>query len=238
LPPMRKTWRRTRPSIAPEPRAVKHLSWLNPDDPPDRFPPASQALDDPPGLLVAGGDLSPERLLAAYAQGIFPWYSAGEPVLWWSPDPREVLLPAEFHVSRSLRRCLHGGEFTVTENRDFSAVIASCANRGPDTGTWITAEMRAAYQELHRRGAASSIEVWQANELVGGLYGVRSGPVFCGESMFSRRDNASKVALHWLAQRCPERGIALIDCQMPTAHLRSLGSRPLPRSQFLALLRG
>jgi leucyl/phenylalanyl-tRNA---protein transferase len=216
---------------------MKRISWLNPEDPPERFPPVTQALDDPPGLLAAGGDLSPERLAAAYRQGIFPWYSTGEPVLWWSPDPREVLVPAEFHVSRSLRRCLNRGEFTVTENHDFAAVIEACAMRGP-AGTWITPEMRAAYQELHRRGAASSIEVWWQGELAGGLYGVRAGPLFCGESMFSRRDNASKVALHWLAAHCVERGITLIDCQMPSAHLRSLGSRPLPRSQFLAVLRG
>jgi leucyl/phenylalanyl-tRNA---protein transferase len=217
---------------------MKRINWLNADDPVDRFPPMSLALDDPPGLLAAGGDLSPDRLLAAYAQGIFPWYSTGEPVLWWSPDPREVLVPTEFHVSRSLRRCLTRGEFMVTENQDFAAVIAACASRGPDTGTWITPEMQAAYVELHRRGAAASLEVWHQGELVGGLYGVRAGAVFCGESMFSRRDNASKVALHWLAARCPERGITHIDCQMPSAHLRSLGSRPLPRSQFLALLRG
>lgn len=216
---------------------MRRITWLNPEDPPDWFPPASQALDEPPGLLAAGGDLSPERLVAAYAQGIFPWYSAGEPVLWWSPDPREVLLPAEFHVSRSLRRCLNQGLFTVTENRDFPAVIAACGERGPDAGTWITPQMRSAYLELHRRGTASSIEVWWQDELAGGLYGVRSGPVFCGESMFSRRDNASKVALHWLTRRCPELGIQLIDCQMPTAHLRSLGSRPMPRDEFLARLR-
>lgn len=216
---------------------MKRISWLNPQDPPDLFPPVSQALDDPPGLLAAGGDLSPERLQAAYARGIFPWYSVGEPVLWWAPDPREVLFPVELHVSRSLRRCLSRGEFTVTENQDFAAVIDGCASaRGPQAGTWITAEMRAAYCELHRLGKASSLEVWQEGELVGGLYGVTSGRVFCGESMFSHRDNASKVALAWLAARCTGRGLALIDCQMPSAHLRSLGSRPLPRHEFLAFL--
>ncbi len=217
---------------------MKRISWLHPDDPPDRFPPVSLALDDPPGLLAAGGDLSAERLQAAYRQGIFPWYSPGEPVLWWTPDPREVLFPAELHVSRSLRRCLNRGEFTVTENQDFPAVIAGCAQaRGPEAGTWITPEMLAAYCTLNRCGVAASIEVWKDAELAGGLYGVRSGRVFCGESMFSRHDNASKVALAWLAQHCGERGIALIDCQMPSAHLRSLGSRPLPRHEFLAFLR-
>lgn len=216
---------------------MKKISWLHPDDPPERFPSPSQALDDPPGLLAAGGDLSAARLQAAYRQGIFPWYSAGEPVLWWTPDPREVLFPGEIHVSRSLRRCLRRGEFTVTENQQFAAVVAACATaRGPETGTWITQEMFAAYCELHRRGVAASIEVWQDGELAGGLYGVRSGRVFCGESMFSHRDNASKVALVWLAEHCAGRGIALIDCQMPSAHLRSLGSRPLPRDEFLAFL--
>jgi leucyl/phenylalanyl-tRNA--protein transferase len=217
---------------------MKRITWLSPEDPPERFPPVAQALDDPPGLLAAGGDLSPARLQAAYARGIFPWYSAGEPVLWWSPDPREVLVPDEMHISRSLRRCLGRDEFTFTENTDFAGVVAACAQpRDPGTGTWITAEMLAAYCELNRRGVASSIEVWQDGELAGGLYGVRSGPVFCGESMFSRRANASKAALAWLAGRCPERGILLIDCQMPSPHLRSLGSRPLPRHEFLAILR-
>jgi leucyl/phenylalanyl-tRNA--protein transferase len=218
---------------------MKRITWLHPDDPPDRFPPVSQALDDPPGLLAAGGDLSPERLRAAYARGIFPWYSAGEPVLWWTPDPREVLFPAELHVSRSLRRCLRRGEFTVTENKDFAAVMMACAApRSPAAGTWITAEMLAAYCELHRLGDASSIEVWKGSELAGGLYGITSGRVFCGESMFSRHDNASKVALAWLAARCIERGLALIDCQMPSAHLRRMGSRPLARQEFLAFLQG
>jgi leucyl/phenylalanyl-tRNA--protein transferase len=213
---------------------MKRLTWLQPDDPPEAFPPVSRALDDPPGLLAGGGDLSPARLTAAYARGIFPWYSPGEPVLWWSPDPREVLFPAEMHVSRSLRRVIARGHFTVTENRDFTAVIDACAAaRSPRSGTWITAEMRAAYLALHAAGVASSIEVWAGDELAGGLYGVRSGRVFSGESMFSRRANASKVALAWLAGQCPARGIALIDCQMPSAHLRSLGSRPLPRDEFL-----
>jgi leucyl/phenylalanyl-tRNA---protein transferase len=213
---------------------MKRLTWLQPDDPPEAFPPVSRALDDPPGLLAGGGDLSPARLTAAYARGIFPWYSSGEPVLWWSPDPREVLFPAEMHVSRSLRRVIARGHFSVTENRDFTAVIDACAAaRSPRTGTWITAEMRAAYLALHAAGLASSIEVWAGGELAGGLYGVRSGRVFSGESMFSRRDNASKVALAWIAGQCAARGITLIDCQMPSAHLRSLGSRPLPRAEFL-----
>jgi leucyl/phenylalanyl-tRNA---protein transferase len=218
---------------------MKRITWLQPADPPTRFPPVSEALEDPPGLLAAGGDLAPERLAEAYRRGIFPWYSPGEPVLWWSPDPREVLFPDALHISRSLRRRLRRGEYQVTENRNFGAVIAGCAGaREPATGTWITSEMQAAYLELHRRGMAHSIEIWWQEELVGGLYGVATGRVFSGESMFSHRDDVSKVALVWLAQRCAERGIALIDCQMPSAHLRRLGSRPLPRAKFLEFLPG
>jgi leucyl/phenylalanyl-tRNA--protein transferase len=216
---------------------MKRITWLQPADPPTRFPPVSEALEDPPGLLAAGGDLAPERLAAAYRRGIFPWYSPGEPVLWWSPDPREVLLPAELHISRSLQRRLHRGEYRVTEDLEFAAVIAGCASpRTPEAGTWITPEMQAAYLELHRLGMAHSIEIWLGEELVGGLYGVATGRVFSGESMFSRRADASKVALVWLAQRCTERGFALIDCQMPSAHLRRLGSRPMPRREFLEFL--
>jgi len=215
---------------------MKHVTWLA-EDPASSFPPVAEALDEPPGLLAAGGDLSPARLREAYRQGIFPWYSAGEPVLWWSPDPREVLFPDEMHVSRSLRRRLRSGEYQITENQSFAAVVAACATARAAAGTWITPEMQAAYGELHRQGLAHSIEVWRGDELAGGLYGVASGRVFSGESMFSRRDDASKVAMAWLAAHCPERGIALIDCQMPSAHLRSLGSRPLPRRQFLQFLR-
>jgi leucyl/phenylalanyl-tRNA--protein transferase len=214
------------------------LVWLSPDDPASAFPPVSQALREPAGLLAAGGDLSPGRLQAAYSRGIFPWFSPGEPVLWWSPDPREVLFPDEMHRSRSLQRRLRRGEYQVTENTQFAAVVAACAAaRGPDTGTWISPAMQAAYLALHRLGVAHSLEVWCDAELVGGLYGVRCGRVFSGESMFSRRDDASKVAIAWLAAHCAERGIALIDCQMPSAHLRSLGSRALPRHQFVEFLR-
>ncbi len=217
---------------------MKRVTWLAAGDPPTSFPPVDAALDQPPGLLAAGGDLAPERLREAYRRGIFPWYSPGEPLLWWSPDPREVLFPDEMHVSRSLQRTLRRGVYRVTEDQDFAAVIAACSTaRGPRTGTWITPEMQAAYLELHRQGVAHSIEVWCADELAGGLYGVASGRVFCGESMFSRRDDASKVALAWLAARCAERGIDLIDCQMPSAHLRSLGRPPpCPRRQFLDFL--
>jgi len=217
---------------------MKRVTWLDPEDPRHAFPPVTLALDDPPGLLAAGGDLRPARLVEAYRRGIFPWYSPGEPVLWWSPDPREVLLPDRFHRSRSLLRTLRRARFEVSEDQDFAAVIDACAAaRGPRTGTWITPAMRAAYVELHRMGVAHSIEVSCAGVLAGGLYGVRTGQVFSGESMFSYRDDASKVALSWLVERCPALGVVLIDCQMPSAHLRSLGSQPMPRREFLQYLR-
>ncbi len=217
---------------------MKRLTWLSAQDPPDHFPPIEQALEDPPGLLAGGGDLSAERLLAAYRRGIFPWYSHGQPVLWWSPQPREVLFPAELHVSRSLRKTLASGRFTVTHDQAFAQVIAACAEaRARQPGTWITAQMQAAYIELHRRGSAHSFETWQDGALVGGLYGVAVGRLFCGESMFSRVADASKVALVALVAACPALGVELIDCQMPSPHLRSLGSRPIARSQFATYLR-
>jgi len=221
---------------------MKRIRWLAPGDSPSGFPDVSDALDDPAGLLAGGGDLSPERLIEAYRRGIFPWYSSGQPVLWWSPDPREVLFPAEFHVSRSLRRHLRRASYRITENVAFREVVHACAEPrtgqpGAVTGTWITPEMKSAYCELRDLGVAHSIEVWSGETLVGGLYGVRSGAVFSGESMFSRESNASKAALAWLATVAPERAIRLIDCQMPTAHLRSLGSRPLPRAMFLEWLK-
>ena len=215
------------------------ITWLAPDDPPDRFPPHEAALSDPPGLLAAGGDLRPERLIAAYERGIFPWYSPGQPVLWWSPDPREVLWPQEFRESRSLRRAIRQRGFELHQNRDFAAVIEACAApRSRSPGTWITPEMRAAYSVLHQRGLAHSYEIWSGEALVGGLYGVQLGGVFFGESMFSRQPDASKAALAGLVKRCSDEGIELIDCQLPSAHLRSLGSRPIPRRQFLAFLAG
>lgn len=215
------------------------IAWLAPDDPPEGFPPVERALHDPPGLLAAGGDLSGARLLAAYRRGIFPWYSPGQPVLWWSPDPREVLFPKEFHCSRSLARSLRVRGFQCSTDQDFAAVIDACAAPRPSSpGTWITPEMRTAYCLLHERGIAHSVEVRRAGRLVGGLYGLRIGPVFCGESMFSRETDASKAALHALVGQCLADGTVLIDCQVPSAHLRTLGSRPLSRAQFLAYLRG
>jgi leucyl/phenylalanyl-tRNA---protein transferase len=217
---------------------VKTITWLSPQDAPEWFPPTEQALDDPAGLLAAGGDLSTERLLAAYRRGIFPWYSPGQPVLWWSPDPRAVLFPEEFRCTRSLSKTLRNGGFDVVIDRDFPQVIAACAAPRPQSiGTWITPEMLDAYVELHRRGHAHSIETWRGRELVGGLYGVRLGGVFFGESMFSRESDASKVALARLVDACKAAGIVVIDCQMPSAHLESLGSRRIPRARFQALVR-
>jgi leucyl/phenylalanyl-tRNA--protein transferase len=215
----------------------KTITWLSPDADREWFPPLDQALDEPEGLLAAGGDLSTPRLLAAYRRGIFPWYSAGQPVLWWSPDPREVLVPAEFRCTRSLAKTLRNRGFEVTFDRDFDAVVDACAaRREHSAGTWITPEMRAAYCELHARGRAHSVEVRLDGLLAGGLYGVLVGAVFFGESMFSRERDASKVALARLTERAVVAGLQLIDCQLPTPHLRSLGSKPMPRSEFSALV--
>jgi leucyl/phenylalanyl-tRNA--protein transferase len=217
---------------------VKTITWLSPQDAPEWFPPLEQALDEPAGLLAAGGDLSPARLLAAYQRGIFPWYSPGQPVLWWSPDPRAVLFPEEFRCTRSLAKTIRNAGFKVEVDSDFAAVIDSCAApRAHSLGTWITTEMRNAYLELHRLGRAHSIETWRDGQLAGGLYGVRLGGVFFGESMFSRERDASKVALAQLVSLCVRNSIAVIDCQLPSRHLASLGARTIPRAQFQALLR-
>lgn len=211
----------------------KTITWLTPEGDREWFPPLEQALDEPDGLLAAGGDLSPARLLAAYRRGIFPWYSAGQPVLWWTPNPREVLLPAEFRCTRSLAKTLRNRGFEVTFDREFAAVVRACAARRENSaGTWITPEMHAAYCELHALGHAHSVEVRREGELVGGLYGVLMGRVFFGESMFSRERDASKVAFARLVERALVAGLQLIDCQLPTAHLRSLGSRPMVRAEF------
>lgn len=211
----------------------KTITWLAPGGDREWFPPIDQALDEPDGLLAAGGDLSVPRLLAAYRRGIFPWYSAGQPVLWWSPNPREVLIPGEFRRSRSLAKSIRNRGFEVTFDRDFTGVVRACAaRREHSTGTWITPEMLAAYCELHQRGHAHSVEVRLGGELVGGLYGVLMGRVFFGESMFSRERDASKTALAHLVERGIASGLELIDCQLPTEHLRSLGSRPISRAEF------
>jgi leucyl/phenylalanyl-tRNA--protein transferase len=207
------------------------LAWLNPDDP---FPPLSAALAEPNGLLAAGGDLAPERLVAAYRRGIFPWYSAGQPILWWSPDPRMVLYVDEFQVSRSLAKRVRKGDFEVRIDTAFRDVIDACAlaPREGQRGTWITSDMADAYWELHRRGFSHSVESWQDGRLCGGLYGMALGRVFFGESMFARETDASKVALVHLMALLRNQGVPLVDCQQETAHLRSFGARPISRAAF------
>lgn len=207
------------------------LTWLQRDN--LDFPPLEKAMRDPNGLLAAGGDLSADRLVQAYRHGCFPWYQQGQPILWWSPDPRTVLLPDELHVSRSLGKVLRQQRYRVTFDQDFGAVIRACAEpRDYADGTWITGSMQAAYIELHARGHAHSVEVWNGDELIGGLYGLAMGQLFFGESMFSRADNASKVGFATLVERLKDWGFALIDCQMPTQHLQSLGARSIPRRVF------
>jgi leucyl/phenylalanyl-tRNA--protein transferase len=209
------------------------IPWLKSGDPPDAFPPVETALTDPDGLLCAGGDLSPARLLAAYRRGIFPWFSEGQPILWWSPDPRTVLHPEELRVSRSLAKSLRNRGYATSVNRAFDAVLERCADPAlrPE-GTWITAQMQDAYRRLHRLGYAHSVETWDGDRLVGGLYGVALGRVFFGESMFSTGRDASKVALCALATSLRERDYRLIDCQLASGHLASLGARSLPRDAF------
>ncbi len=213
------------------------LPWLDPNDDNQPFPPPCRALTEPDGLLAAGGNLSPRRLLRAYRLGIFPWYSPGQPILWWSPDPRLVLFPEAVNISRSLRKTLKKGVFTVTADTAFAAVIGACAApRSQETGTWITSEMNRAYVRLHRLGHAHSIESWHEGQLVGGLYGVAVGRVFYGESMFSLMSDASKVALVALAAQLRRWQFTLIDCQVHTEHLSRMGAVEIPRATFLQLL--
>ena len=202
-----------------------------------RFPPAAYATAD--GLLAAGGDLSPERLLLAYKNGIFPWFNDDSLILWWSPDPRMVLFPEKIRIARSMRSLITGERFRLTRNREFKAVIRHCASakRKNQEGTWITDQMIDAYLELHRMGHAVSYEVWEEDILVGGLYGIDLGGVFCGESMFSLVNNASKYAFIRVAQELADKNYALIDCQMHTAHLETLGAETIPRKEFLRILK-
>ncbi|MGH8263788.1 MAG: leucyl/phenylalanyl-tRNA--protein transferase [Steroidobacteraceae bacterium] len=216
---------------------MSQLVWLSDTHDLTWFPPVETALKDPDGLLAAGGGLSTERLLAAYRRGIFPWYNAGQPVLWWSPDPRCVLYPEEFRLSHSLAKSLRNRGYSTRIDAAFADVIAACAEpRASGPGTWITADVAMAYGELHALGYAHSIETWHDSKLVGGLYGVVVGRVFFGESMFYRATDASKVALARLVEECRARSIELIDCQVSSAHLDSLGSRLLPRPQFTRLV--
>ena len=209
-----------------------------PDDPDAPFPPVSSALDEPDGLLAWGGDLHPRRLLNAYRQGIFPWYSPGQPLLWWWPQPRTVIFPHEFHISRRLRRRLRQQTFTVTADTDFAAVIDGCARHDNPRGeTWIDAAMIRAYCEMHTLGHAHSVETWFGDELAGGVYGISLGAVFFGESMFSRYRDASKIALAHLCRKLDESGFSLLDCQMPNDHLYQFGARNLPGQEFAELLR-
>ncbi len=212
------------------------LPWL-PDDPLAPFPPARQALRSPEGLLAAGGDLCPARLLNAYAHGIFPWYSEGQPILWWSPDPRMLFRSDGVHLSRRFRRSLRGLPWQLRADTAFTEVIAACAgiSRTDQRGTWITADMQAAYAELHRLGHAHSVEVFDDGDaLVGGLYGVAVGRMFFAESMFSARSGGSKAALAGLARRLHEWDRPLFDAQLENPHLRSLGAEAWPRARFLA----
>jgi leucyl/phenylalanyl-tRNA---protein transferase len=202
------------------------------------FPPIEQALREPNGLIAIGGDLSESRLLAAYTNGIFPWFSEGQPTLWWSPDPRMVLFPEELKISRSLQKRLRRKDYEVRFNSAFLQVIQACAQvqRPEQDGTWITNNMIEAYTALHRSGHAWSAETWVDNALVGGLYGVAIGNMFYGESMFHRLTDASKIAFVHLVQHLQQHGFQLIDCQMKTQHLTSLGAREIPRHGFLQLL--
>jgi leucyl/phenylalanyl-tRNA---protein transferase len=202
------------------------------------FPPVSAALADPPGLLAAGGDLSPQRLIAAYRRGVFPWYSPGDPILWWSPDPRMALITTELKLSRSLTRTLRNATYEVRLDTAFAEVIHCCSTmpRNKQSGTWITTEMQAAYSALHRLGYAHSVETWIDGRLAGGLYGIAIGRAFFGESMFSCARDASKIALAHLCLYLQTRNFGIIDCQMETTHLASLGARPIPRRDFIAAL--
>lgn len=201
------------------------------------FPPIDSALQEPNGLLAVGGDLSVNRLMAAYRQGIFPWYSEDDPILWWSPDPRGVIFTQQYRSSKSLAKHLRRTQPRVTLNHRFEQVIQTCASiPRDDNGTWISDDMCQAYINLHRAGHAHSIEVWQQDALIGGLYGVYANNVFCGESMFSAQTNGSKVAMHYLVEFLLDKQIQLIDCQMQNPHLQSLGCETITRQQFSALL--
>lgn len=210
------------------------LHWLKPTTP---FPDLSHALREPNGLLAAGATLSPQRLLDAYRLGIFPWFNVGEPILWWSPDPRMVLIPSEFKLSDSLKKIVRKGGFDVHFDSAFEQVMRACAApRDGQAGTWIHEDMIAAYCALHEMGYAHSVEVWQDGELTGGLYGMAIGHMFYGESMFSVRPNGSKIALAHLARQLARWDFGMIDCQMNTPHLASLGAREIPRDEFILKL--
>jgi leucyl/phenylalanyl-tRNA--protein transferase len=215
-----------------------HLPLLDPDQP-EQFPDPSSALIEPNGLLAFGGDLSPIRLLAAYRQGIFPWFSEAEPILWWSPDPRCVFRTKDLRINRSLRRQLAGKQWRVTVDQAFPEVVRGCAEpRGDGSGTWILSEMIDAYIGLHALGHAHSVEVWDGETLVGGIYGIAIGKLFCGESMFSRESGGSKLALVELARLLRERGFPLIDAQVANAHTLGMGALEISRARYLDQIAG
>lgn len=211
------------------------IPWLDPESP---FPPLETALAQPNGLLAVGGDLSPSRLIDAYRRGIFPWFNEGDPILWWSPDPRMVLFPQELKISRSLRKTLKRGNYEIRADSAFKQVMEACAApRGEHRDTWIHAEMIAAYGKLHEMGMAHSMETWIEGELVGGVYGVAQGKMFFGESMFFRVSDASKIAFVHLVTQLQRWGFEMIDCQMKTEHLASLGAREISRKEFMQKLK-
>lgn len=211
--------------------------WIEPSDKRVQFPDVSLALKEPNGLLAVGGSLTPRRLLTAYMQGIFPWYSQGQPILWWSPDPRAVLFPANIKVSRSMRKEIRAGRFQISVDQAFRDVIQACAQpRANSQGTWITSEIIEAYCHLHGIGLAHSVEAWYDGQLAGGLYGVALGKVYFGESMFSRVTNASKVAFIYLVHQLAAWNFEVIDCQIQSDHLRSLGSEDIRRTEFIGIL--
>ena len=213
------------------------LTFIQSFDADDSFPPLERAETDPNGLLAVGGDLSPTRLITAYEQGIFPWFNEDQPILWWSPDPRMVLFPEEFHASRSLKKNIKRYQYRFSVNQAFNAVIEACAEpRAYAKDTWINSQMLTAYKQLHKNGYAHSIEVWHGNDLVGGLYGIAMDRVFFGESMFSTMTDASKVAFWLLSLFSQQLDIKLIDCQVYSEHLKLLGAREIPRKHFQEFL--
>ena len=215
-----------------------NLPWLDPHDQDAPFPPARSALTDPEGLIAAGGDLKPERLLRAYHQGLFPWYEEDQPILWWSPNPRGVLYPKDFIAHKSLVRRIKNSRWKITFNHSFLEVMRACAEpRSNSRGTWITEDMIQAYVDLHKLKHAHSLEVWNdSNELIGGIYGISIGAIFFGESMFSRTTDASKVALLYLSAYLDYWGYEIIDTQLPSAHLSSLGGSEISREKYLSML--
>lgn len=213
------------------------LTFIQPFDDIDSFPPLEKALKEPNGLLALGGDLSPERLLKAYQQGIFPWFNEGDLIQWWSPDPRLVLYPAEFHSSRSLKKNIKRCNYEFSINQAFDTVIHACAApREYANSTWITGDMIEAYNKLHQMGFAHSVEIWSHGKLVGGLYGLAFGKIFFGESMFNLQTDASKSAFMVLSRELEQQGFALIDCQVPSEHLKTMGAREIDRPVFKQVL--